>query len=75
MRKIVVLLAALFAIMSSSCSEQTATTAKSAPVRVETGLVQGVVEDGLIVYRGIPFAAPPVGDLRSRAPIPASKLE
>jgi para-nitrobenzyl esterase len=72
MRKMVVLLAVLFAIMSSSCSEQTATTAKPAPVRVETGLVQGVVEDGLTVYRGIPFAAPPVGDLRWRAPASAS---
>ena len=39
-----------------------------APVKVEGGLVQGAVEDGLAVYRGIPFAAPPVGDLRWRAP-------
>jgi para-nitrobenzyl esterase len=39
-----------------------------APVKVEHGLVQGTVEDGLTVYRGIPFAAPPVGDLRWRAP-------
>ena len=39
-----------------------------APVKVEGGLVQGAVESGLTVYRGIPFAAPPVGDLRWRAP-------
>jgi para-nitrobenzyl esterase len=38
------------------------------PVKVEGGLVQGVAEDGLTVYKGIPFAAPPVGDLRWRAP-------
>ncbi len=38
------------------------------PVRTENGLVQGTVEDGLSVYRGIPFAAPPVGDLRWRPP-------
>ena len=43
-----------------------------APVRVEGGLVQGTLEDGLTVYRGIPFAAPPVGDLRWRAPRPAA---
>ncbi len=42
-----------------------------APVRVEGGLLQGTSEDGLVVYRGIPFAAPPVGELRWRAPQPA----
>jgi para-nitrobenzyl esterase len=46
-----------------------------APVKVEGGLVQGTSEDGLTVYRGIPFAAPPVGDLRWRAPQPAAKWE
>ncbi len=46
-----------------------------APVRVEQGLVQGMAEDGLAVYRGIPFAAPPVGDLRWRAPQPAAKWD
>ncbi len=41
-----------------------------APVKVEGGMVQGAIEDGLAVYRGIPFAAPPVGDLRWKAPQP-----
>jgi para-nitrobenzyl esterase len=38
------------------------------PVKVSTGMLQGTFEDGLTVYKGIPFAAPPVGDLRWRAP-------
>src|SRR5664279_3336935 len=46
-----------------------------APATVEHGLAQGTSEDGLTVYRGIPFAAPPVGDLRWRAPQPAAKWE
>jgi para-nitrobenzyl esterase len=46
-----------------------------APVKVNEGLLQGSSEDGLMVYRGIPFAAPPVGDLRWRAPQPAAKWE
>jgi para-nitrobenzyl esterase len=46
-----------------------------APVKVEHGLVQGTSEDELTVYRGIPFAASPVGDLRWRAPQPAAKWE
>jgi len=37
-------------------------------VKVEGGLLQGTAEDGLQVYRGIPYAAPPVGDLRWRPP-------
>jgi len=43
------------------------------PVKVEEGLLQGVSEDGLAIYKGIPFAAPPVGDLRWKAPQPAAK--
>src|SRR5665811_461920 len=46
-----------------------------APVIVEGGLLQGTFEDMLTVYRGIPFAAPPVGDLRWRTPQPAAKWE
>jgi len=44
-----------------------------ASVKVEEGLVQGAFENGLTVYKGIPFAAPPVGDLRWCAPRPAAK--
>jgi para-nitrobenzyl esterase len=44
-----------------------------APVMTEYGPVQGASEAGLTVYRGIPFAAPPLGDLRWRAPQPHAK--
>ncbi|MCR6657714.1 MAG: carboxylesterase family protein [Opitutus sp.] len=46
---------------------------QSAPVATEYGLVQGVAENDLTVFKGIPFAAPPVGELRWRAPQPAAK--
>lgn len=43
---------------------------------VETGAVEGVlVEGNLAVYRAIPYAAPPVGDLRWREPQPATAWE
>ena len=45
-------------------------SAADGAVKVDGGLVQGVAEGGLAVYRGIPFAAPPIGDLRWKAPQP-----
>ncbi len=40
------------------------------PVKVEGGLLQGTLKDGVTVYKGVPYAAPPVGELRWRAPQP-----
>lgn len=44
-------------------------------VKVEGGIVQGTVTDDLRIYKGIPFAAPPVGELRWKAPQPVEKWE
>lgn len=48
----------------------TRTTDDSLEVEVTGGLVRGIRLDGLDHWRGIPYAAPPTGDLRLRAPAP-----
>ena len=42
------------------------------PVRIETGLLQGVTarDPTISVYQGVPYAAPPTGALRWKAPQP-----
>jgi len=47
-------------------------TAGAVSVRTDVGLVEGVSQGGLEVYKGVPFAAPPVGPLRWREPQPVA---
>ena len=47
----------------------------SEPVKTDAGLLSGTsaAAPGVRVFKGIPFAAPPIGELRWRAPQPAEK--
>lgn len=60
---------ALFLMMSMAI-----VAASSAPqVKARFGIVEGKEEDGVQKFLGIPYAAPPVGDLRWKPPMPAAK--
>src|SRR5690349_8224663 len=42
---------------------------------VETGQLKALQAKGVLAFKGIPFAAPPVGALRWKAPVRAAKWE
>jgi para-nitrobenzyl esterase len=44
-------------------------------VRVESGALRGMLTNGVLVFLGVPYAAPPVGSLRWSAPRPAKNWE
>lgn len=55
----------------SSSSDPPPPTAYADPVSTTGGLVSGEQQDDVHIYRGIPYAAPPVGERRWRPPQPA----
>lgn len=64
-------MAAVLAVLAVSC------TGNLSVVTVEGGRIQGVASEtgGVTVYKGIPYAAPPIGELRWKAPQPVIPWE
>jgi para-nitrobenzyl esterase len=64
----------LLYLLTGAAAMGVGTQAQQPPVvRVNTGELQGVADGGVVSYKGIPFAAPPVADLRWRPPQPATR--
>src|SRR5689334_15002889 len=64
MRRLFVMLLAVLAVGPLLIS------AATDPVKVEGGLISGTESGGVRAYKGVPYAAPPLGDLRWKEPQP-----
>jgi para-nitrobenzyl esterase len=73
MKRAVFALAALVAACSGAPQAQA--PADPATARIETGDLKGVQTGEVIAFKGVPYAAPPVGDLRWRPPQRAAKWQ
>ncbi len=62
-------LGALFVVLGLVVGTAPAVAAPGGVVRIESGSVRGEVTGGLRIHRGVPYAAPPVGELRWHAPV------
>ena len=63
--------------LSAQGSPSAAAATISDPVRVDTGLISGTSgrSPEIRVFKGIPFAAAPIGELRWRTPQPAPRWD
>ena len=63
-------------VAAIAASSVTASAAIPDPVKTDAGLLTGdTLPSGVQVYRGIPFGAPPIGNLRWREPQPVLKWD
>jgi para-nitrobenzyl esterase len=84
MNKICFAFLSLLILLSAGCKKPIKDTPAqksdpfcSAPVKTESGMVKGLAATDLqtCVWRGVPYAAAPVGELRWKAPLPAKTWE
>jgi para-nitrobenzyl esterase len=75
MKKLLLLLP-LTALLVFPARAQKADTPTS-PLQVKTanGTLEGVSQSGIRIFKGVPFAAPPVGDLRWKEPQPVKNWQ
>lgn len=66
------LLTALILLSTVAVSCAPASVPIKDPIKIDTGQISGTTVGDIHIYKGIPFAAPPVGDLRWKPPQPVA---
>ncbi|SEA47459.1 carboxylesterase/lipase family protein [Pedobacter hartonius] len=62
-----------FAVLFFFCGCSIPAASQSVTVKTNNGYVGGTREKNILVFKGIPYAKPPVGSLRFKAPQPADQ--
>ena len=62
-------------LLGADAEEPSTTSSNGTRIELQAGKIQGALVDDTRVFRGLPFAAPPVGDLRWRPPQPVTPWE
>lgn len=68
-RTMAMVLLTTFAVGLTSCS---AIVPIPTTAQIDSGLIEGAVAGEVLSFKGIPYAAPPIGELRWRAPQPVA---
>jgi para-nitrobenzyl esterase len=66
---------AVFSIIATGSFGLAAAAQPPAIVETQSGKVEGIAEQGVLAFKGIPYAAAPIGPLRWREPEPAVKWQ
>lgn len=65
----------IFILLVGAAFAQPPKEIKFPHVRTSNGILEGSNDSGLLIFKGIPFAAPPIGDFRWKEPQPVISWE